>query len=41
MWRLGRIELHEMREFFQVDGTPVSDPHALHAERDSGTYSPV
>jgi hypothetical protein len=27
-WRLGRIESHEMREFFKVDGRPVFDPHA-------------
>lgn len=34
MWRLGRIEIHEMREFFKVDGTVVSDPHAEGAEHD-------
>jgi hypothetical protein len=28
-WRLGRIESHEMREFFKVDGRPVFDPHVV------------
>jgi hypothetical protein len=28
-WRLERIALHEVREFFQVDGVKVFDPHAL------------
>lgn len=26
-WRLGIIELHEMREWLRVDGVPVFDPH--------------
>ena len=33
-WRLGRIESHEMREFFRVDGKPIYDPHAPNADRD-------
>lgn len=33
-WRLGRIELHEMREFLRVDGQPIFDPHAPYADRD-------
>jgi hypothetical protein len=33
-WRLGRIENHEMREFFRVDGRAVFDPHAPFADRD-------
>lgn len=28
MWRLGRIESHELREFYRVDGKIVDDPHA-------------
>lgn len=36
MWRLGRIEVHEMREFFKVDGKVVSDPHGQDADRDLG-----
>lgn len=35
MWRLGIIELHEMREFYRVNGEPVSDPHAEFADRDT------
>jgi hypothetical protein len=27
MWRLGRIESHELREFYRVDGQPIADPH--------------
>lgn len=27
-WRLGRVENHEMREWFKVDGRPLFDPHA-------------
>lgn len=27
LWRLGRIENHEMREFYKVDGACWSDPH--------------
>jgi hypothetical protein len=26
-WRLGRIELHEMREWLRVDSRPVFNPH--------------
>lgn len=26
-YRLGRIELHEMREYLRIGGQPVSDPH--------------
>jgi hypothetical protein len=37
-WRLGRIEIHEMREFFRVDGKPIFDPHAPGAERDNSAY---
>lgn len=39
-WRLGIIELHEMREFLQRDGTPIFDPHAPLAERDNPNYAP-
>jgi hypothetical protein len=28
MWRIGRIEMHELREFYRVDGRLVDDPHA-------------
>lgn len=34
MWRLQRIECHEMREFFKVDGAVVDDPHKEFADRD-------
>lgn len=34
MWRLARIEVHEMREFFRVDGQVVNDPHKQYADRD-------
>lgn len=34
MWRLARIEVHEMREFFKRDGKVVSSPHAEFADRD-------
>lgn len=34
LWRLKRIEVHECREWFKRDGTPVSDPHAPYADRD-------
>jgi hypothetical protein len=34
IWRLCRIESHEAREFYRVDGKPVFDPHAPYAERD-------
>lgn len=33
-WRLGRIEVHEMREFLHLDGSPWSDPHAEYADQD-------
>lgn len=33
-WRLGRIEMHEMREMLRRDGRPIFDPHAPHADRD-------
>jgi hypothetical protein len=33
-WRLGRLELHEMREFLRRDGKPIYNPHAPYAERD-------
>jgi hypothetical protein len=29
MWRLARIETHEMREFYWVDGTIRDDPHSV------------
>lgn len=28
MYRLGRIESHELREFYRVDGVRLCDPHA-------------
>jgi hypothetical protein len=34
IWRICRIESHEAREFFRVDGKPLFDPHAEHADRD-------
>lgn len=40
MWRLGRIEIHELREFYRVDGVCVNDPHAEHAGRDRLDYIP-
>ena len=33
-WRLGRVEHHEMREWFKRDGKPIWDPHAPYSERD-------
>jgi hypothetical protein len=33
-WRLGRIEIHEMREFLRVEGKAIFDPHAPFADRD-------
>lgn len=33
-WRLGRLEVHEMREFLKRDGVVIFDPHAEFAERD-------
>jgi hypothetical protein len=29
MWRLARIETHELREFFWLDGKIYDDPHVL------------
>src|SRR5688500_9957376 len=26
-WRLIQVEIHECREYFHVDGKPLSDPH--------------
>lgn len=33
-WRLGRLELHEMREFLKYDGNVIFNPHAPGAEHD-------
>jgi hypothetical protein len=33
-WRLGRLELHEMREHLKRDRVCIFDPHAPRAERD-------
>lgn len=33
-WRIGRIELHEMREFLKLDGKILYDPHAPFANED-------
>jgi hypothetical protein len=33
-WRLARIEVHEMREFFKRDGQVLFSPHAEFADRD-------
>lgn len=33
-WRLGRIEVHEMREFLKRDGEVIFDPHAPGAHED-------
>jgi hypothetical protein len=30
-WRLDRVASHEHREWFQVDGVPLNDPHAADA----------
>lgn len=38
MYRLGRIEMHEMREFFKVNGKVVSSPHMPHADRDTEEF---
>jgi hypothetical protein len=27
MWRLDRIETHELREFYRVDDVAIADPH--------------
>lgn len=34
MWRVARLEVHEVREFFKVDGKIVDDPHAPFANED-------
>jgi hypothetical protein len=34
LWRLMRVDSHETREFFQVDGKPYADPHGPDADRD-------
>lgn len=34
LWRLRRIEIHECREFFHVDGQVYDDPHADGADQD-------
>lgn len=39
-WRLGRIENHEMREFFKVEGQPVFNPHTEAGNHDRDTYQP-
>jgi hypothetical protein len=28
LWRLERVEMHELREFFRVGGHPIFDPHS-------------
>lgn len=28
MWRISVVEMHELAEFFKVDGKPVYDPHS-------------
>jgi hypothetical protein len=33
-WRLGRLEVHEMREFFKRDGRVIFDPHGPDADHD-------
>jgi hypothetical protein len=33
-WRLARIEVHEMREFFKYEGRVIYDPHAELAGED-------
>jgi hypothetical protein len=35
-WRLARLAVHEVREFYRVDGKPAHDPHAPFADRDLG-----
>lgn len=40
LWRLSRLEVHEAREFFRVNGEVVFDPHAPDAERDNPEYQP-
>lgn len=39
MYRLGRIEVHEMREFYRVDGKVVDDPHAPHADESADSLA--
>lgn len=34
LWRITRIEVHEAREFFRVNGKVFDDPHAELAGRD-------
>jgi hypothetical protein len=34
LWRLKRLESHECREFYRVDGKVYDDPHAEYADRD-------
>ena len=34
-WRLKQIEIHEMQEWFKLDGRAVFDPHAEGADRDA------
>lgn len=34
-WRLGRIEQHELCEWYRVDGTPLHNPHAPGANDES------
>lgn len=33
-WRLGRVEIHECREWLKRDGLPLFDPHAPDADQD-------
>lgn len=33
-WRLGRLEIHESREWFRYNGRAWDDPHADGADRD-------
>jgi hypothetical protein len=33
-WRLGRLEVHEMREFLKRDGRVIFDPHGADADHD-------
>jgi hypothetical protein len=33
-WRLGRLEVHEMREFLRRDGRVIFDPHGADADHD-------
>lgn len=38
MYRLGRIEVHEMREFFKRNGKVVSSPHMPNADHDTQRF---